>query len=72
MANAAKAPADRYDVCVTREYTTQDNETRTAWTRVGVAFRWKNGSDGFKLIIEPGISVSGELTLVPPKARDNS
>ena len=37
------------------------------WTKVGVLFPHKN-SDGFKLRIIDGISVSGDLVITAPKA----
>lgn len=37
------------------------------WTKVGVLFPNKN-TDGFKLIITEGISVTGDLAITLPKA----
>ncbi len=47
------------------------DETKTYWTKVGAAFPFKE-SEGYRLVITEGISVSGELVLLPPKAHDNA
>ncbi|HLG63112.1 MAG TPA: hypothetical protein VKY19_14325 [Ktedonosporobacter sp.] len=41
------------------------------WTKVGVEFPHKNG-EGSKIIIIPGLTVSGELVTRPPKASEAS
>jgi len=44
-------------------------ETKSNYTKVGVAFPHKKG-EGFNLKITPGIAVSGDLVLFPPKESD--
>jgi hypothetical protein len=52
--------------------TFDDNGTeKNSYTKVGVAFPHTKG-EGFNLKIIPGIAVSGDLVLFPPKENDNS
>ena len=57
-----------FNAFVTNSYE-KDGEEQTTWTQVGVAFEHKNGS-GLNLIINNGISVSGNIVLLPPDSKD--
>ena len=46
-------------------------ETKSNYTKVGVAFPHETGG-GFNLKITPGLSVSGDLVVFPPKENENS
>jgi hypothetical protein len=46
-------------------------EMKTNYTKVGVAFPHDKG-DGFNLKITPGLSVSGDLVVFPPREDENS
>lgn len=48
-----------------------NGEEKSNYTKVGVAFPHDKG-EGFNLKITPGISVSGDLVVFPPKADENS
>lgn len=52
-----------FDIVLIRDYTDADNQQRSASTRVGTAFPNKN--TGFSLLIEPGVSISGRVQLLP-------
>ena len=56
-------------VFVTENYKGNDGEERTSYTRVGVAFPHKKDC-GFNIEIADGISVSGELVVLPPRPKD--
>ena len=43
-----------------------DGETKSNYTKVGAAFPHDKG-DGFNLKITPGLAVSGDLVVFPPK-----
>lgn len=59
------------NVCVVTEKPIEgSDEKKTYWTKVGAAFPFKD-SDGFRVVITQGISVSGELVVIPPKAQDD-
>ena len=45
-------------------------EQRKNYTQVGKLFRHNKG-EGFNLLIQPGIAVSGELVVFPPKPKDD-
>lgn len=64
--------ADRLDVLLTREYQS-GNETKTAYTKVGVAFATKNGGWSVKMEAMPA-PVDGmfNFVLFPPKPRDDN
>lgn len=64
--------AERLDVLLTREYQA-GNETKTAYTKVGVAFATKNGGWSVKMEAMPA-PVDGMFTFVlfPPKPRDDA
>lgn len=46
-------------------------EMKTSYTKVGVAFPHEKG-EGFNLKITPGISVSGDLVVFPPREQEDS
>ena len=48
-----------------------NGEQKSIYTKVGVAFRHDKG-EGLNLKIIPGISVSGDLVIFPPKESENS
>jgi hypothetical protein len=48
-----------------------NGEQKSNYTKVGVAFPHDKGG-GFNLKITPGISVSGDLVIFPPKENENS
>jgi hypothetical protein len=52
-----------YNVCKVKK----TKSGKEIWTKLGVVFPHKN-SDGFKLSIDEGISVSGDLVITLPKA----
>lgn len=64
--------ADRLDVLLTREYQA-GNETKTAYTKVGVAFATKNGGWSVKMEAMPA-PVDGMFSFVlfPPKPREDN
>lgn len=64
--------AERLDVLLTREYQA-GNETKTAYTKVGVAFATKNGGWSVKMEAMPA-PVDGmfNFVLFPPKPRDDN
>lgn len=62
----------RLDLLATREYTTSQGETKTSFTRVGVALPTKRG-DGYTLLLDAmPAPVDGQFRLLamPPKPRD--
>lgn len=58
----------RLDVFSTRTASI-NGEERTLRTRVGAAFRHRNG-DGYNIVINENIAVANELVLFPPEDRD--
>jgi len=48
----------------------KDGSEKEIWTRVGTLFPFKE-SEGYHLNITPGLSVSGQIVIRPPKADDN-
>jgi hypothetical protein len=46
-------------------------EMKSNYTKVGVAFPHDKG-DGFNLKITPGLSVSGDLVVFPPRENEDS
>lgn len=64
--------AERLDVLLTREYQA-GNETKTAFTKVGVAFATKNGGWSVQMEAMPA-PVEGlfKFVLFPVKAKDDS
>ena len=64
--------ADRLDVLLTREYQA-GNETKTAYTKVGVAFATKNGGWSVKMEAMPApVEGTFNFVLFPPKPRDDN
>lgn len=53
-----------FNAFVVTNYET-DGEEKSIWTKVGVAFKHGN-ADGINLKITDGISVSGDIVLLPP------
>lgn len=50
----------------------ENAETQTYWTKVGVAFRHKNGP-GLNIVFTPGIAVTaGKIVLTEPKETEPS
>lgn len=64
--------AERLDVLLAREYQA-GNETKTAYTKVGVAFATKNGGWSVKMEAMPA-PVDGmySFVLFPPKPREDN
>jgi len=48
---------ERMDIMLPREYKTRDGETKTAWTKLGVAWPMKSGN-GYRLVLEQPIPPS--------------
>jgi hypothetical protein len=59
----------RLEAFITRDYQVE-NDTRTEWTKVGIAFQHKSRK-GFTLHITPGLSVSGDIILREPRPKDS-
>lgn len=62
----------RLDVLATREYQTGHGETKTSFTRIGVALPNRRG-DGYTLLLDAmPAPVDGQfkMLLMPPKTRD--
>ena len=57
-------------VFVTEDYKS-NGEDKTAYTRVGAAFPHRKGC-GFNVEIQEGISVSGQLVVLPPRPRQTA
>lgn len=68
---------DRMDLLATRPYQ-KDGETRTAFTKIGVAFATKNGgwSLSFEALPLPSLNDKGgietRVLMMPPKPRDEA
>ncbi len=60
--------ANYQGIFVTESYEDNDGKERTSYHRVGVMFPHRNG-DGFNIRITSGISVTGELVALPPRAK---
>lgn len=58
-----------YDVVVPEEYTDSNGEVKTSWTRVGVAFKNKDG-ETFSVIPASGIAITGKVIIRKRKERD--
>lgn len=64
---------DRYDAMSARKYE-QNGETKTAYTRIGTAFKNRSG-DGYTVRLEAmPAPTDGQFTILlfPPKPRDES
>lgn len=69
----AAAPAEHakpFNVCIADD-SQKERTGRTYWTRVGVAFKHREG-EGFNIIIAPGLAVSGKLIVMEPKDDDQA
>ncbi len=59
-----------FNVCVVTEKTDKETgEVKTFWTKVGAAFPSFKEGEGYRVQITDGISVSGQLVVIPPKAK---
>jgi len=68
----AQAQSPKYlGVFVTEDWQNAQGEDKTSYTRVGAAFPHKKGP-GFNIEIVDGISVSGQLVVLPPQPREDS
>lgn len=66
--------SDRFDALSVREYTASDGETKTSWTRIGVAFKARQG-DGYTVLLDAMPAPSDgqyKILLREPKPRDNA
>ena len=62
--------ANHLNVYVVEEFEVR-GEQRKNYTEVGKLFPHTKG-DGFNVLIQPGIAVSGELVAFPPKLRNDT
>lgn len=58
-----------YDVLLPDEYTDGNGEVKTSWSRVGVAFKNKDG-DTFTIIPAAGLAITGKVIIRKRTARD--
>ena len=67
----AQAPSSPsyLNVFVTERFQGRDGEEQTNYLKVGAAFPHKKGA-GFNVEITTGISVSGQLVVLPPRPRE--
>lgn len=69
--NGAPSPPMLRALIAHRRVNPETKEERTFWTRVGTAFVAKNGRPGsYTLYITPGLSVTGQIVLVPSDRGD--
>jgi hypothetical protein len=68
--------SSRYDVMIARSYTDSQGATKTAWTKIGIAFPMKD-REGFDVSLEalplPTLyngKLECKLKLFPPKERE--
>lgn len=59
--------AKMYDVTAVAEYE-KNGEKKARFTRVGVAFPFREG-EGLSVLINEGISVTGKILIQPPKPK---
>jgi hypothetical protein len=64
----APAPAEIFDAFIVEKYDANGQEKRK-WHEVGTAFPSKSGK-GYNLYITPGLSVSGQIVIVPRTERN--
>lgn len=64
----AQAPADIFDAFIVEKYDSNGQEKRK-WHEVGTAFPSKSGKGGYNLYITPGLSVSGQIVILPRSER---
>lgn len=57
-----------YNVMIPEKYVGGDKVERTSYYQVGTAFETKDGG-GMRIKLAPNITVSGELLVLPRKAR---
>tara|TARA_B100000768_G_C11114083_1_gene304598 strand:+ start:286 stop:549 length:264 start_codon:yes stop_codon:yes gene_type:complete len=60
-----------FNVLKPESFVDSNNEERTNFLKVGVAFPFQNGKEGFSITITEGISVTGEIVLLAPKPKTN-
>lgn len=61
--------SEPYDVLLPEEYTDSNGEVKTSWSRVGVAFKNKDG-ETFSIIPATGIAITGKVIIRKRKERD--
>lgn len=54
------------NVFVSESFTGKDDKAQVQYHKVGVAFPHAKG-DGFNIKLVPGVAVSGDLVVFPPK-----
>lgn len=60
----------RLEAFITRDYTI-GKDSRTEWTKVGIAFEHAS-KHGFTLHITPGLAVSGDVVLRDPRDKETA
>lgn len=65
----AQAQTEILDAFIVEKYDSKGQEKRK-WHEVGTAFPSKSGK-GYNLYITPGLSVSGQIVIVPRSERKN-
>ena len=68
MSEAPTSNKPSHKVFITREYQI-GKEIKTNWLEVGTAWQHKNG-EGMNIQIHEGISISGKVTIIKPRERD--
>lgn len=63
--------SEPYDVLVPEEYETGNGEVKTNWTRVGVAFKNKDG-ETFSVIPAAGIAITGKCVIQKRKTNEQA
>jgi hypothetical protein len=63
--------SDRYNVYAVNERGEDDkgNKRKDFWTRAGTAFPFKDGKDGWTVLLDV-LPTNGKLVLVPPKEEE--
>lgn len=60
-----------YNVLIPEKYIGADKVERTSYFNIGVAFDTKDG-EGLSVRLAPGVTVSGQILILPRKDRDGS
>ena len=60
-----------FNVLKPESFVDSNNEERTNFLKVGVAFPFQNGKEGFSITITEGISVSGNVVLLIAQSKTN-
>ena len=71
QSNQAAATPSYLNVFVTEQFDGRDGEKQTNYVKVGAAFPHSKGS-GFNVEITKGISVGGQLVVLPPRPREDN